>query len=153
DPSPAHTDLRGVRAATKRALIRSDEAPDERWTLLPLAPLVPERLGKRWVGVATNSAASVGSSNIGVVPGAIKRPDGTDADSFAMRSLTVGMTKANHAPARRDAVVALGKSPRASLRLGRRIPTGPQKFELPSAAAAFDGDERIFARRHDRLAL
>lgn len=36
DPVPATTDLRGIRAATKQALIRAKEEPDERWALLPL---------------------------------------------------------------------------------------------------------------------
>ena len=94
DPAPATTDLRDIRAATKQALIRSQEEPEERWALLPLAPLVPERLGRRWVGAATNSATSVGSSNIGAVNPAVSRPDGTDADRFAMRSLSTGMTNA-----------------------------------------------------------
>src|SRR5258705_6151550 len=67
DPAPTTTDLREIRAATKQALIRSKEEPDERWTLLPLVLLVPERLGKRWGGAATNSAASVGASNLGAV--------------------------------------------------------------------------------------
>ena len=94
DPAPATTDLREIRAAIKQALIRSQEEPDERWTLLPLVPLVPERLGQRWVGAATNSATSVGSSNVGAVNPAVNRPDGTDADHFAMRSLSAGMTTA-----------------------------------------------------------
>ena len=94
DPAPAATDLREIRAATKQALIRSQQRPDERWTLLSLVPLVPERLGKRWVGAATNSATSVGSSNIGAVNPAVNRPDGTGADHFVMRSLSAGITKA-----------------------------------------------------------
>ncbi|WP_374025954.1 hypothetical protein [Mycobacterium sp. HNNTM2301] len=93
DPAPATADLRAIRAATKRALIRSKDEPDVRWTLLPLVPLVPERLGKQWVGAATNSAATVGSSNIGLVDPAANRPDGSGADHFAMRSLPAGMTK------------------------------------------------------------
>ena len=92
DPEPVTVDLRGIRAATKQALIRSQQEPDARWTLLPLAPLVPERLGKRFVGAATNSAATVGSSNIGAVDPATNRPDGTDADHFAIRSLSARMT-------------------------------------------------------------
>jgi hypothetical protein len=94
DPAPAATNLREMRAAIKQALIRSQQEPDERWTLLPLVPLVPERLGRRWVGAATNSATSVGSSNIGAVHPAVNRPDGTDADRFIMRSLSAGMTRA-----------------------------------------------------------
>jgi hypothetical protein len=94
DPAPATTDLHEIRTATKQALVRSKEEPDERWTLLPLVPLVPERLGKRWVGAATNSATSVGASNVGVVNPALNRPDGTDADHFVMKSLSSGMTEA-----------------------------------------------------------
>jgi hypothetical protein len=92
DPAPATTDLREIRAATKQALIRSEEQPDERWTLLPLVPLVPQRLGRPWVSVATNSATSVGASNVGVVNPDVNRPDGTDADHFAMKSLCLGVT-------------------------------------------------------------
>ncbi|MEV3902929.1 hypothetical protein AB0K11_11455 [Mycobacterium sp. NPDC050551] len=94
DPSSATTDLRPIRAATKQALTRSAEQPDERWTLLPLIPLTPERLRRQWVGAATNSAASVGASNVGLVTPAVSRPDGTEADHFAMRSLQSGMTTA-----------------------------------------------------------
>jgi diacylglycerol O-acyltransferase / wax synthase len=92
DPAPATADLSGIRAATKQALVRSQHEPDARWTLLPLVPLVPERLGKRWVGAATNSAATVGSSNVGAVDPATNRPDGTEANHFAIRSLSARMT-------------------------------------------------------------
>jgi hypothetical protein len=94
DPASATTDLRAIRAATKHALMRSQEQPDERWTLLPLIPLVPERLRSRWVGAATNSAASVGASNVGLLDSAVNRPDGTEADHFAMKSLCAGTTTA-----------------------------------------------------------
>jgi len=94
DPAPATTDLHEIRAATKQALIRSQAEPDERWTLLPLVPLVSQRLGRRWVGVATNGTTSVGSSNVGAVNPVVNRPDRTDADHFVMRSLSAGMTKA-----------------------------------------------------------
>jgi hypothetical protein len=94
DPALAATDLREIRGAIKQALIRHREVPDERWTLLPLVPLVPQWLGRRWVGVATNSAASVGASNVGALNPVVNRPDGTDADHFVMRSLSAGMTTA-----------------------------------------------------------
>src|SRR5829696_7068563 len=42
DPAPAATDLREIRAATKQALIRSKDTLNERWELLPLAPLLPQ---------------------------------------------------------------------------------------------------------------
>ena len=94
DPAPAPTDLREMRAAIKQALIRHREVPDERWALLPLVPLLPKRLFRRMVSVAAGGATSVVSSNLGAVNPATNRPDGTDADYFAMKSLYPGITKA-----------------------------------------------------------
>jgi hypothetical protein len=68
--------------------------PDERWALLPLVPLLSQRLIRKLVGVATGGATNVVSSNLGAVPPAAYRPDGTDADYFAMKSLYPGVTKA-----------------------------------------------------------
>jgi hypothetical protein len=95
DPAPATRDLREIRAATKQALIRHREVPDQRRTLLPLVPLLPQRLIKRMVGVATGGATNVVvASNIGAAPAAANRPDGTDADYIAVLSRYPGVTKA-----------------------------------------------------------
>ena len=94
DPAAAATDLREIRAATKQALIRLHQVPDERLALLPLAPLVPQWLIRRIVSVALGGATTSGSSNLGAVNPAANRPDGTDADHFAMRILLPGVTKA-----------------------------------------------------------
>jgi hypothetical protein len=94
DPALAATDLREVRAATKQALIRHRELPDERWALLPLVPLLPQRLVRRLVGVATGGTTNVVSSNLGAAAPAVNRPAGTDADYFAMKSLYPGVTTA-----------------------------------------------------------
>ena len=48
DPAPAAADLRDIRAAIKQALIRSKEVPNERWAVLPLVPLLPQWLVRRW---------------------------------------------------------------------------------------------------------
>ena len=40
------------------------------------------------VGVATGGTTNVVSSNLGAAPPAVNRPDGTDADYFAMKSPT-----------------------------------------------------------------
>ena len=93
DPACATTDLRGIRAAIKRALIRSQEEPNERFMLLPLAPLLPHWLVRRLVSLSAGCAASVVSSNLGVVTPAAYRPDGTEADHFVMKSLGPGVTK------------------------------------------------------------
>jgi hypothetical protein len=84
DPASVTTDLRDVRAATKQALIRRQELPDERWELLPLALVSPPWLVRRMVGMAAGSANSVISSNLGVIDPAVYQPDGTTADHFTV---------------------------------------------------------------------
>ncbi len=94
DPAPATTDLRQIRAAIKQALIHRQDVPDDRRALLPLVPLLPKRLARRCVGVATGSATGVVSSNLGAAPAVVNQPDGTDADYVAVTSLYPTMTKA-----------------------------------------------------------
>ena len=93
DPAFATTDLREIRSATKQAILRRDEVPDERWVLLPLVPLMPQWLLKRMASVAAGSTTGVVASNLGVVNPAAYRPDGTEAASFAIKSSCPGMTK------------------------------------------------------------
>jgi hypothetical protein len=94
DPAAATTDLREIRAATKQALVRRQEVPDQRWALLPLAPLLPQWLIRRMASVALGGSTTSGSSNLGALNPAVNRPDGTDADHFAGRTLYPGVTKA-----------------------------------------------------------
>ncbi|OFB42106.1 hypothetical protein BA059_05765, partial [Mycolicibacterium sp. (ex Dasyatis americana)] len=93
DPELATADLREIRAAVKQALIRHGEVPDEEYAVNAIIPLLPKRL----LG-ATSRASSpngVGSSNLGVVNPAAGRPDGTDADYFAIKVLPhLGLTEA-----------------------------------------------------------
>ena len=88
DPAPATTDLREIRAAIKRALIRHGEVPDEESAMLSLVPLLPKRL----VRVAGSPPSIV--SNLGVINLATARPGGTDADYFAVKLLYPGVTNA-----------------------------------------------------------
>jgi hypothetical protein len=122
DPAPAATDLRQIRAATKQALIHRQGVADERWALLPLVPLLPKRLAKRCVGVATGRATGVVSSNLGAAPTAINRPDGTDADFMWVRSRYPDMTKATMA--RTGGVLAL-----LSARVGRQVFISVQAYQ------------------------
>jgi len=94
DPATATTDLRAIRAALKHELVRRQAVPDERWALLPLSPLMPQWLVRRMASVALGGATTRGSSNLGALNPAANRPDGTDADQFAMRTLYPGVTKA-----------------------------------------------------------
>jgi len=94
DPAPAMTNLSEIRAAIKQALIRRQEVPDQRLTLLPLAPLLPHWLIRRMASVALGGETTSGSSNLGTVNPAANRPDGTDADCFAVKSFFVGAIEA-----------------------------------------------------------
>lgn len=94
DPVPVTKDLREIRGAIKQALARHQDEPDERWALLPLAPLIPKRVFKRMLGVATGSSTTVVSTNLGAIDPDVNRPDGSDADHFAMKSLYPGVTEA-----------------------------------------------------------
>ena len=94
DPTKVTTDLREVRAAAKAALIQVQDVADERFALLPLVPFLPKRLVRRMVGVVAGAATTVCSSNLGDVATATNRPDGTEADSFSMRSLYPRVSRA-----------------------------------------------------------
>jgi diacylglycerol O-acyltransferase / wax synthase len=92
-PPAATTDLSGVRSDVKQALIRHGAQPNARWALLPLIPLLPKRLFRRMLNMSVGSANSVVSSNLGDVDPAVNRPDGTEADTFFMRTLAPGLTE------------------------------------------------------------
>ncbi|BCZ21274.1 hypothetical protein MTY59_11290 [Mycobacterium senriense] len=68
--------------------------PDERRALLPLVPLIPKRLFRRLISVVTGGATTVVSSNLGALDPAVNRPDGSDADYFAMKSVYPGVISA-----------------------------------------------------------
>jgi diacylglycerol O-acyltransferase / wax synthase len=84
DPEVVLGDLSGVRAAMKAALSGLGETRDELLAPLPLTPLVPRALARRLEGMVLR-VKEVGCSNIGDLDPAINRPDGTDAESFAIR--------------------------------------------------------------------
>jgi hypothetical protein len=94
NPPASRSDLSELRNAVKQALIRNQEVPNERFAALPLTPLVPKWLVRRMVSVSAGSANSVVSSNLGDIDPAVNRPDGTDADYFAMKTMGPGLTKA-----------------------------------------------------------
>lgn len=93
DPIAAMADLSEIRAATKRALSRPRDLPDDRMALLPLVPLMPHWLIRRTIGLAAGSPTRVESSNLGAMDPAVYRPDGAEADLFAIRNLAVGASK------------------------------------------------------------
>ena len=84
DPETVRDDLTGLRAGLKSALSTLAEARNELVAPLPLTPLVPRALARRLEGVVGGTAV-IGCSNLGVLDPAVNRPDGTDADDFAIR--------------------------------------------------------------------
>lgn len=98
DCTTVTTDLTQVRAAIKDALVHRGTMPDERSALLPLTPWLPRWVVRRMVGVALGGATTSGSSNLGAIDPAVNRPDGTDADCMAIRSLYPRSTAATMRP-------------------------------------------------------
>lgn len=84
DPEQVCDDLRAVRADLKTALATLGEARHELLTPLPVVPLVPKAVARRLEGVVI-STGIIGSSNLGEFDPAANRPDGTDAEFFAVR--------------------------------------------------------------------
>lgn len=84
DPERVAQDLSKVRAELKAALASRSDVRHDLLAPLPLVPLVPKALARRLEGVII-SAGVIGSSNLGEFDPAANRPDGTDADHFALR--------------------------------------------------------------------
>ncbi|MFA4084984.1 hypothetical protein ONA92_25140 [Mycobacteroides salmoniphilum] len=81
DPADLTTDLRGIRRATKEVLSGLQDAPDEKWALLPLTPFIPKAAARRLADVALEYGDyPVGCSNVGPLDPDVNRPDGTHAD-------------------------------------------------------------------------
>ncbi|MDI1290255.1 MAG: hypothetical protein PSX37_09955, partial [bacterium] len=92
DPTLATTDLSGIRTAVKQALIRHSEEPDPQQVVNALVPLLSQRLLKAARGATRGNPFNlVGASNVGVIDAAANRPDGTDAESFALRLHHLGV--------------------------------------------------------------
>ncbi|MGV0804430.1 hypothetical protein [Mycolicibacterium setense] len=95
DPASATTDLTEIRAAVRQALIRFSEEPDPQQVLNALVPLMSDRvLNAARRATRGNPFNLVGASNVGEIHPAAGRPDGTDADSFAMRLHHTGVSTA-----------------------------------------------------------
>ena len=95
DPESVTVDLTGVRTAVKRALTTLDDARNQLLAPLPLTPLIPRALARRLEGMALGNDVVIGCSNIGELQPAANRPDGSDAASFAIRSVESRTTRAD----------------------------------------------------------
>ncbi len=86
DPTHAATDLAAMHVTITQAILAAMEDPDdENLATLPLAALIPTRVTRRLLGMAAGGASlPVTVSNVGEIPAAANRPDGTDADYVYM---------------------------------------------------------------------
>ncbi|WP_372509598.1 SDR family NAD(P)-dependent oxidoreductase [Mycobacterium alsense] len=95
DPTHATTDLGDMHEKITREILAAMKNPDEEYlSTFPLAPLVPRRLNRRLAAMAAGGATQpVTVSNVGDLPPAVNRPDGTDADYAYMRSVEPDIKK------------------------------------------------------------
>ncbi|MGO9101997.1 MAG: phosphopantetheine-binding protein, partial [Mycobacterium sp.] len=86
DPTRAATDLGEMHVKITQAILAAMEnSNDENLATLPLAALIPRRVNRRLAGMAAGGASlPVTVSNVGDIPPAANRPDGTDADYVYM---------------------------------------------------------------------
>ncbi|MBU9764976.1 hypothetical protein FR943_14135 [Mycobacterium sp. TNTM28] len=92
DPAPATADLTEIRAELKRVLTELGSAPDANLAPLPLTPYVPKFLVRRLERMVLKVGSPIGCSNLGELPPAANRPDGTDADFLSFRMVEPGVT-------------------------------------------------------------
>ncbi|MEN4448921.1 hypothetical protein [Mycobacterium sp. SM3041] len=95
DPTHAAKDLADIRAKITRATLETIENPDDE-ALAPtaLAAVTPKWAVRKFGAMAAGGAVlPVTCSNVGDVPAAVSRPDGTEADYLSMRSVEPDITK------------------------------------------------------------
>ncbi|WP_180276305.1 type I polyketide synthase [Mycobacterium ostraviense] len=95
DPEHAATDLREMHDKITRAVLEAmDDTESEFLAPLPLAAMTPKWVARRLVGMAAGGPSlPVTCSNVGDLPPAANRPDGTDADATHMRLVERDVTQ------------------------------------------------------------
>jgi len=95
DPDPLPTDLRPLRGDIKRELAGVDSWFSKMTAPLALVPLAPRFAVRRMEKAVLKVGKPIGCSNIGELPAAVNRPDGTDADRLSIRMIEPGLTSAD----------------------------------------------------------
>ena len=95
DPTHAATDLREMHAKVTQAILAAMDSPDDVYLeSFPLAVVTPRWVNRRMAGMAAGGAnLPVTVSNLGDLPPAANRPDGTDADYVDMRGVEPDIKK------------------------------------------------------------
>jgi hypothetical protein len=89
DPTHAATDLREMHVKITHAILAAMEDSNDKFLApLPLAAMTPKRVVRKLAGMAASGTIlPVTCSNLGDLPPAANRPDGTDADYLYMNNL------------------------------------------------------------------
>lgn len=106
DPETVVADLGPLRKGVKDALVEMEAIRDAVMAPLPLIPFVPGFLMAQVEKAVLQEGQPIGCSNAGVMPAALSRIDGTEADFFIGRMIENGVTE--QAFARRGGHLALG---------------------------------------------
>jgi hypothetical protein len=95
DPTRAATALGDIQVKITQAILAATENSDDEFLApLPLAAMTPKRVARKLAGMAAGgSSLPVTCSNVGDLPLAANRPDGTDAEYAYLRSIEPGMKK------------------------------------------------------------
>lgn len=94
DPTRLSADLTDARLKFKQAFADLASLTDELLAPLPLTPLTPKWVARRATGMGLGAARlPIGCSNVGEMPAAVLRPDGTDADYASGRLIEPGITR------------------------------------------------------------
>lgn len=94
DPTLATTDLRQTKAAIWHSLVRHREVGDQEQAVNAIVPLLSKRVLAGFHAKSAVPPNVVGSSNLGVFDPAVGRPDGTDAECFAIKNNFLHVTEA-----------------------------------------------------------
>jgi hypothetical protein len=94
EPTHLSTDLGELRLKFKQAFSDLSEITEELLAPLPLTSLTPRWVARRATGMGLGAARlPIGCSNVGDMPPAVNRPDGTEADYASGRLVEPGITK------------------------------------------------------------
>lgn len=97
DPATVLHDLSTLRREMKQALVTMAQNRDTLMAPLPLTPFIPQFLVRRLEKMVLKVGGPIGCSNLGELPDAVNRPDGSHADHFDARLVEPGVTAADFA--------------------------------------------------------
>jgi hypothetical protein len=94
DPADLSTDLGELRLKFKQAFADLSEITEELLAPLPLTSLTPKWIARRATGMGLGAdRLPIGCSNVGDMPPAVNRPDGTEADYASGRLVEPGISR------------------------------------------------------------